>query len=115
MTSELAARSVPSGERRLALAAALGTVVLWASTFVGIRAAGRGLAPGSLALARLVVGTVALGVLLALFGGLLCRVGVAVARGTGVRRSIRRRITNERPLRSGHAGRPPSWTRGPRV
>jgi len=64
MTSELAARSVPSGERRLALAAALATVVLWASAFVGIRAAGRGLAPGPLALARLVVGTVALGVLL---------------------------------------------------
>ena len=56
-------RSVPPGERRLALAGALVTVVLWASAFVGIRAADRGLSAGSLALARLLVGTVALGVM----------------------------------------------------
>jgi drug/metabolite transporter (DMT)-like permease len=54
---------VPLGERRLALAAALTTIVLWASAFVGIRAADRVLSPGSLALARLVVGTIALGAL----------------------------------------------------
>jgi drug/metabolite transporter (DMT)-like permease len=54
---------VPQRERRLALAAALATVVLWASAFVGIRAAGRALSPGSLALARLAVGSIALGTL----------------------------------------------------
>ena len=58
-----AVRSIPPGERRLALAGALVTVVLWASAFVGIRAADRGLSAGSLALARLLVGTVALGAL----------------------------------------------------
>jgi drug/metabolite transporter (DMT)-like permease len=46
--------------------AALVTVVLWASAFVGIRGATPGLAPGALALGRLLVGTAALGVLLAL-------------------------------------------------
>ena len=46
--------------QRLALAAALVTVALWASAFVGIRAADRALSPGSLALARLVVGSAAL-------------------------------------------------------
>jgi drug/metabolite transporter (DMT)-like permease len=54
---------IPPSERGLALAAALTTVVLWASAFVGIRAAGRVLSPGSLALARLVVGSIALGVM----------------------------------------------------
>ncbi len=54
-------RAIPPGERRLALAGALVTVVLWASAFVGIRAADRGLSAGSLALARLLVGTIALG------------------------------------------------------
>jgi drug/metabolite transporter (DMT)-like permease len=57
--------AVPQSEHGLALAAALATVVLWASAFVGIRAAGRSLSPGSLALARLTVGTVALGILVA--------------------------------------------------
>jgi drug/metabolite transporter (DMT)-like permease len=54
---------VPQSERRLALAAALATVVLWASAFVGIRAAGRSLSPGSLALGRLAVGSITLGIL----------------------------------------------------
>jgi drug/metabolite transporter (DMT)-like permease len=63
VTRDTPVRSVPLGERRLALAAALTTVVLWASAFVGIRAADRVLSPGSLALARLVVGTIALGTL----------------------------------------------------
>jgi drug/metabolite transporter (DMT)-like permease len=47
----------------LVLAAALTTVVCWASAFVGIRAAGRDLSAGPLSLARLVVGSVALGAL----------------------------------------------------
>src|SRR6266568_6042780 len=49
--------------RMLPLAAALLTVVLWASAFVGIRSAGRSLSPGSLSLGRLLVGIVALAVL----------------------------------------------------
>jgi drug/metabolite transporter (DMT)-like permease len=65
MTGDRAVQAVPQSERGLALGAAIATVILWASAFVGIRAAGRVLSPGSLALARLVVGTVALGVLVA--------------------------------------------------
>jgi drug/metabolite transporter (DMT)-like permease len=49
----------------LALAAALVTVVLWASAFVGIRAAGEDLSAGPLALARLLLGATALGLLVA--------------------------------------------------
>ena len=52
-----------SGSERLAVGAALVTVVLWASAFVGIRAAAVDLLPGSIALGRLVVGTLALGML----------------------------------------------------
>jgi drug/metabolite transporter (DMT)-like permease len=63
VVSNTAVQVVPQSERRLALAAALATVVLWASAFVGIRAAGRVLSPGSLALGRLAVGSVALGIL----------------------------------------------------
>jgi drug/metabolite transporter (DMT)-like permease len=46
------------------IAAALTTVVLWASAFVGIRAAGVDLSPGALTLARLVVASVVLGAFL---------------------------------------------------
>jgi drug/metabolite transporter (DMT)-like permease len=53
-------------EELLALAAALLTVALWASAFVGIRSAGRDLSPGALSLCRLVVGTLALGAVVAL-------------------------------------------------
>ena len=55
---------VPDNVRRLALAAALIAVCLWASAFVGIRYAGRELGPGPLALARLLVGSAALGVMM---------------------------------------------------
>ena len=58
----------PSTARRQALlasAAAGTTVVLWASAFVGIRAAGHALAPGPLALARLLVGSLVLGAMVA--------------------------------------------------
>jgi drug/metabolite transporter (DMT)-like permease len=55
----------PSLERRrgqgLALGAALVSVTLWASAFVGIRAAGRDLSPGALTLGRLLIGSLALG------------------------------------------------------
>src|SRR3954464_12937219 len=47
----------------LAPAAAVLTVTLWASAFVGIRSAGHHLSPGALALGRLLVGSVALGLL----------------------------------------------------
>jgi drug/metabolite transporter (DMT)-like permease len=43
-----------------ALAAALTTVVLWASAFVGIRSAGRAFSPGALSLGRLLVAGIAL-------------------------------------------------------
>jgi drug/metabolite transporter (DMT)-like permease len=51
---------------RIALGAALITVVLWASAFVGIRAAAVDLSPGALALGRLLVGSVALGIVVLL-------------------------------------------------
>jgi drug/metabolite transporter (DMT)-like permease len=51
-------------DRMLALGAALVSVALWASAFVGIRSADRSLAPGALALGRLTVGAIALGVLM---------------------------------------------------
>jgi drug/metabolite transporter (DMT)-like permease len=51
---------------RVALGAALTTIVLWASAFVGIRAAAIDLSPGALALGRLLVGSVALGVVVLL-------------------------------------------------
>jgi drug/metabolite transporter (DMT)-like permease len=44
-----------------ALAAALVTVVFWASAFVGIRSAGRSLPPGALSLGRLLVALAVLG------------------------------------------------------
>jgi drug/metabolite transporter (DMT)-like permease len=52
-----------SREALLAGGATLVTVVLWASAFVGIRAAGEDLSPGPLSLARLLVGSAALGAL----------------------------------------------------
>jgi drug/metabolite transporter (DMT)-like permease len=55
---------VPSErERILALGAALVTVTLWASAFVGIRSAARQLSPEALALGRLTIASVALGLL----------------------------------------------------
>jgi len=53
---------------RLAVAAALVTVTLWASAFVGIRAVVDDFSPGSLALGRLTVGSIALGVVVLLRG-----------------------------------------------
>ncbi len=49
----------------LPLVAALTTVVLWASAFVGIRSAGHAFSPGALSLGRLVLGTLALGAVVA--------------------------------------------------
>lgn len=51
---------------RLAFGAAMVTVVLWASAFVGIRAASIDLGPGALALGRLAVGSIALGIVVLL-------------------------------------------------
>jgi drug/metabolite transporter (DMT)-like permease len=51
-------------ERFLAPGAALVTVTLWASAFVGIRSADRHLAPGALALGRLLIGSAVLGAFL---------------------------------------------------
>ena len=47
----------------LPLGAALVTVTLWASAFVGIRSAGRDLSPGALTLCRLLIGSAVLGAL----------------------------------------------------
>jgi drug/metabolite transporter (DMT)-like permease len=55
----------------VALLAALVTVVLWASAFVGIRAAGEDLSPGALSLGRLAVGSTLLGVFVLWRGGRL--------------------------------------------
>jgi EamA-like transporter family len=49
------------GRETLQAWVALVTVVLWASAFVGIRAAGKDLSPGALSLGRLLVGSAALG------------------------------------------------------
>lgn len=59
---ETVAESGSRGEA-LALLAALGTVALWSSAFVGIRSAGRSLSPEGLALGRLLVSSVVLGAL----------------------------------------------------
>ncbi len=48
-------------EHRLATGAALITVTLWASAFVGIRYADRDFSPGALALGRLLIGSLTLG------------------------------------------------------
>ena len=53
----------------MALLAALVTVLLWASAFVGIRAAGEDLSPGALSLGRLAIGSVLLGALALSRGG----------------------------------------------
>jgi drug/metabolite transporter (DMT)-like permease len=50
----------------LAVAAALVTVVLWASAFVGIRALADDVSPGALALGRLAIGSLALSLIVAL-------------------------------------------------
>jgi drug/metabolite transporter (DMT)-like permease len=64
MTTVEAAAPIPADrERFLALGAAVLTVTLWASAFVGIRSAGHDLSPGALALGRLLVASVALGAL----------------------------------------------------
>jgi drug/metabolite transporter (DMT)-like permease len=51
--------------RRLAIAAVAITVLLWASAFIGIRAAGEELSPGPLSLARLLVAGIVLGAIVA--------------------------------------------------
>ena len=72
MTAQAAAPAPPTSVAalravdRLALGAALVTVVLWASAFVGIRAASPDFSAGALALGRLLVGSVALGAILAI-------------------------------------------------
>lgn len=60
--AETGGASAPAPRRRgaLVLIAAVVTVVLWASAFIGIRGAGPHFDPGALALLRMAVGTVAL-------------------------------------------------------
>jgi drug/metabolite transporter (DMT)-like permease len=61
MTTELAPAPVKERIDVPAVAAALITVTLWGSAFVGIRSAGHAFSPGSIALGRLLVSLVALG------------------------------------------------------
>lgn len=61
-TRVVAAREVETRTDAPALVAGLVTVTLWGSAFVAIRDAGRTLSPGSLALGRLLVSLVVLGV-----------------------------------------------------
>src|ERR671918_2075914 len=56
------AETYRTAERR-ALGAALVTVTLWASAFIGIRSAGEELSPGALSLGRLLIGSLLLGAL----------------------------------------------------
>ena len=69
-TRDAAATSIAAKPRatteQLALGAALVTIVLWASAFVGIRAASVDLSAGALALGRLLVGSIALGIVVAI-------------------------------------------------
>jgi drug/metabolite transporter (DMT)-like permease len=58
------AETYRTAERR-ALGAALVTVTLWASAFIGIRSAGEELSPGALSLGRLLIGSLLLGVIAA--------------------------------------------------
>src|SRR5262245_13176988 len=51
---------------RMATAAGFVSVALWASAFVGIRAAGPQFAPGPLAVGRLLIGSVVLGLIVAI-------------------------------------------------
>jgi threonine/homoserine efflux transporter RhtA len=62
-TLETTARLPAERERMLALGAALVTVTLWASAFVGIRDAARDFSPGALALGRLTIASLALGLI----------------------------------------------------
>jgi len=61
MSDDAAAISAIGKTDVTALAAGLVTVTLWGSAFVGIRAAGQALAPGPLALGRLLVSSAILG------------------------------------------------------
>lgn len=54
-----------AGTPPLAIAAGLVTVFFWASAFIGIRAAGTELSPAALTLARLLIGSVVLGAVVA--------------------------------------------------
>jgi drug/metabolite transporter (DMT)-like permease len=89
MSSRVAESPVELRPDVSALAAALVTVTLWGSAFVAIRDAGRSLSPGPLALGRLLVSLVVLGVAariwrLPLFApGLVGEVGDAGAAGIG--------------------------------
>jgi drug/metabolite transporter (DMT)-like permease len=63
MSAVATAESTPRRDQVLIVGAAGLTVALWASAFVAIRYADRQLSPGALALGRLLVGSVALGLL----------------------------------------------------
>jgi drug/metabolite transporter (DMT)-like permease len=59
--------TAPLPADRTAVAAGLVTVTIWGSSFVAIRDAGHSLSPGSIALGRLLVGSIVLGVAAAIW------------------------------------------------
>ncbi|MGH3359866.1 MAG: DMT family transporter, partial [Nocardioidaceae bacterium] len=63
MTTDTAAPDRTGRSSVLPIVAALVTMVLWASAFIVIRAVGEHYSPGALALGRLVVGALALGII----------------------------------------------------
>lgn len=71
--SHSAPDSARPGHDTTALLAAVVTVVLWASAFVGIRSAGRTFSPGALSLGRLLVALVLLAPACLLRRGRMCR------------------------------------------
>jgi drug/metabolite transporter (DMT)-like permease len=65
VASTLSAAPPPTRAPVLAGVAALVTVAAWASAFIGIRAAGEDISPGALSLGRLLIGSLALGAIVA--------------------------------------------------
>jgi drug/metabolite transporter (DMT)-like permease len=78
MTVVATAASRLSDRRGLGVGAVGATVALWASAFVGIRYADRELSPGALALGRLLVGSLVLGLLVIIAGCLVSFAGAVL-------------------------------------
>jgi drug/metabolite transporter (DMT)-like permease len=62
VTTEIRAEGAREGERARIVGALVLTLLMWASAFVVIRSVGRHLSPGPLALTRIVIGSLVLGV-----------------------------------------------------
>jgi drug/metabolite transporter (DMT)-like permease len=80
-----------------AVGAALVTVVLWASAFVGIRSAGRTFGPGALSLGRLLVAMAALGTVMVAASRSRDAAALAYSGGVVAQKVVLRRLS---PLRT---------------